>query len=79
MFDNEYSFKGTHAVKVNKLTAKFPQSGNSLFKRNIDVFVLAPIVGMLYNRMTDSDSGNETTKIFPGPVILSTFGILSVP
>ena len=49
MFDNEYSFKGAHAVKVNKLTAKFPQSGNSLFKRNIDVFVLAPIVGMLYN------------------------------
>ena len=66
MFDNEYSFKGAHAVKVNKLTAKFPQSGNSLFKRNIDVFVLAPIVGMLYNRMADSDLGNETTKIFPG-------------
>lgn len=66
MFDNEYSFKGTYAVKVNKLTAKFPQSVNSLFKRNIDVFVLAPIVGVLYNRMSDSDSGNETTKIFPG-------------
>lgn len=66
MFDNEYLFKGTHAVKVNKLTAKFPQSGNSLFKRNIDVFVLAPIVGMLYNKMSDSDSGNEITKIFPG-------------
>lgn len=66
MFDNEYLFKGTHAVKVNKLTAKFPQSVNSLFKRNIDVFVLAPIVGVLYNRMSDSDSGNETTKIFPG-------------
>lgn len=23
MFDKEYSFKGTHAEKVNKLTAKF--------------------------------------------------------
>lgn len=66
MFDNEYSFKGSHAVKVSKLTAKFPQSGNSLFKRNIDIFVLAPIVGMLYNRKSDTDSGNETTKIFPG-------------
>ncbi len=33
MFDKEYSFKGTHAEKVNKLTAKFDDK-NQLFKRN---------------------------------------------
>lgn len=30
MFDKEYSFKGTHAEKVNKLTAKFDDK-NQLF------------------------------------------------
>ena len=33
MFDKEYSFKGSHAEKVNKLTAKFDDK-NQLFKRN---------------------------------------------
>lgn len=46
MFDKEYSFKGTHADKVVKLTAKFDDK-NSIFKRNLDVYMMAPIVGFL--------------------------------
>lgn len=30
MFDKEYSFKGTHAEKVNKLTAKFDDKNSCL-------------------------------------------------
>ena len=40
MFDKEYSFKGTHAEKVNKLTAKFDDK-NQLFKRNLDVYMMS--------------------------------------
>ena len=63
MFDKEYSFKGQHAEKVIKLTAKFDEK-NQLFKRNLDVYLMAPIVGFLYNSKAPLDTG-ETTKIFP--------------
>jgi len=68
MFDKEYSFKGIHAEKVIKLTAKF--DGNyALFDRNIDVYLVAPIVGFLYGRKANLDTGSETTKIFPDVLI----------
>jgi len=64
MFDKEYAFKGIHAEKVNKLTAKFDED-NQLFARNFDVYLVAPIIGFLYGRKADLDKGAETTKIFP--------------
>lgn len=65
MFDREYSFRGIHAEKVNKLTAKFDES-TKLFDRNFDVYIMAPIVGFLYGRKADIDkSTDETAKIFP--------------
>lgn len=64
MFDKEYSFRGIHAEKVIKLTAKFDRD-NQLFARNLDVYMVAPIIGFLYGRKADLDKGIETTKIFP--------------
>ena len=65
MFDKEYSFKGIHAEKVSKLTAKFDET-TSLFERNFDVYMMAPVVGFLYGRKADLDkNSSETTKIFP--------------
>lgn len=64
MFDKEYSFKGSHAERVVRLTAKFDQE-NQLFSRNFDVYTIAPIVGFLYGRKANLDKGSETTKIFP--------------
>lgn len=64
MFDKEYSFRGIHAEKVIKLTAKFDRD-NQLFARNLDVYMAAPIIGFLYGRKADLDKGTETTKIFP--------------
>lgn len=71
MFDKEYSFKGTHAEKVNKLTAKFDEK-NQLFKRNLDVYMMAPIVGFLYQRKAEPNNGDgsqKPTKIFPQQLI----------
>ncbi|WP_339295644.1 hypothetical protein MKY82_05190 [Paenibacillus sp. FSL W7-1279] len=64
MFEKEYSFKGKHAEKVIKLTAKFDRD-IQLFARNFDVYIVAPIIGFLYGRKADLDKGTETTKIFP--------------
>lgn len=69
MFDKEYSFKGTHAEKVTRLTAKFDDK-NQLFKRNLDVYIMAPIVGFLYQRKAEANIGNgNQTKIFPDILI----------
>ena len=68
LFDKEYSFRGKHADKVIKLTAKFDRD-NQLFARNLDVYMVAPIIGFLYGRKADLDKGTETTKIFPDILI----------
>jgi len=68
MFDKEYSFKGKHAEKVIKLTAKFDKN-NQIFARNLDVYMIAPIVGFLYGRKSELDKNSETTKVFPDILI----------
>lgn len=61
MFDREYSFRGKHAQYVKDLVDK-DKAG--LFNRNIDVYILAPIIGYLYGRKAKEDTGELTTKIF---------------
>lgn len=71
MFDKEYSFSGKHADMVRKLTAQFGDDvTNKLFNRNIDVYIVAPIVGFLYGRKSAIDSNSDqTTKIFTDQLI----------
>lgn len=70
MFDKEYSFKGSHAEKVIKLTAPFSTESNAgLFQRNLDVYLVAPIVGFLYGRKAEMQTGidrviNHTQLIY---------------
>lgn len=65
MFKGEYSFRGTHAEKVIRLTSAFDKKGNKLFPRNLDVYLMAPIVGFMYGRKSPLDKTGEATKIFP--------------
>lgn len=67
LFEKEYSFKGKHAVAVEKLTAIFDSvQKTKIFQRNVDIYVLAPIVGFLFQRKAELDKSiDETTKIFP--------------
>lgn len=71
MFDKVYVFRGRHAEFVKDLTGKFgPDEKFQIFNRNLDVYLLAPIVGLLYERQAEidtslnSDGKNEDTKIF---------------
>ncbi len=57
-FDKEYSFKGKHAQYVTELVT-------AIFKRNVDVLILAPVLGLIYNRTSTEDlSSDINTKIF---------------
>lgn len=64
MFDREYQFRGSHAETVMKLTSEFDKNKNKLFGRNYDVYLIAPIIGFLYQRKAELDKTGETTKVF---------------
>jgi hypothetical protein len=63
LFKGDYSFRGSHANKVIELTASFDKKGNKLFIRNLDVYLLAPIVGFLYGQKADLDATGKPTNI----------------
>jgi hypothetical protein len=63
LFDDDYSFKGIHAEKVIELTASFDEKGNKLFTRNLDVYLIAPIVGFIYGKKSEIDISGKTTNI----------------
>ena len=71
IFSKEYTFKGCHAERVKALTSKFGKSNLQLFNRNIDVYMMAPVVGFCYQRRANPDGtpNAETTKIFLDPLI----------
>lgn len=62
MFDRDYNFKGLHANIVTQLTSEIDSETKfKLFERNIDVLILAPIVGYLYGRMAEKDESGQVT------------------
>ena len=71
MFTKEYSFTGRHAEMVKSLTEKVEsESAFRFFERNLDVYILAPIIGFLYGKKASGDNSTTTTrKIFPDQLI----------
>lgn len=70
MYDKEFSFSGKHAIMLEALT-KYPfnnadEAVNSkfVFRSNIDVFLVAPLIGVLFNRKANKETSSQTTKIF---------------
>ena len=66
MFDKQYRFYGTHKDKVQELVAAFDEDSKaSIFKRNLDVLLNAPIIGFLYQRKADENGKDgDDTSIF---------------
>lgn len=68
MFDKQYRFTGSHAEKVNALTAVFDEAAKAkLFDRNVDVYINAPIVGFLHKRKAVKNTNGEIAdqSVFP--------------
>lgn len=63
IFSGDYQFKGKHAERVSRLTADIGKSTKSLFNRNLDVYILAPIIGFLYNRTAELDTNGKPTNV----------------
>ncbi len=72
MFDKQYRFTGSHAEKVNALTAIFDEDSKArLFERNLDVYINAPLIGFLYRHkgVKDTDGDIAAQNIFPEQMI----------
>ena len=66
MFDKEYSFKGKHAFKVKSMVKRDQEHKFPIFERNLDVYLIAPIVGFMYGRTCEIEAdSNFKTDIFP--------------
>lgn len=64
IFDHEYFFHGVHAERLVALTSQFGSSSfMKLFQRNVDVFMIAPIVGFIYGRRADLDNSQPDRTI----------------
>mgnify|MGYP004478651639 FL=1 len=62
MFDKDYTFKGKHANIVTQLTTELDSETKfKLFERNIDVLIIAPIIGYLYGKMSEKDESGQIT------------------
>lgn len=60
MFEREYLFKGRHSEIISKLTSELDSINKfKLFERNIDAFILAPIVGFIYGRRSEVDTATQ--------------------
>ena len=64
MFETDYTFKGIHAAIVTNLTSEIDSETRfKIFERNLDVFILAPIIGYLYGRTSVKDEKNSTDNV----------------
>ncbi len=60
MFQREFVFRGKHALYVKDLVETA-----ELIHRNLDILIIAPIIGLLNGKTGELDkSSNNTTKIF---------------
>lgn len=66
MFDNDYDFKGIYAQKITALTNEhnFGKSNVNFFAGMVDFFIVAPIIGLLYGRRSEKDTGGDTKTVF---------------
>ena len=58
IFNQPYFFRGAHAEKLIALMSQFGDSASiKMFQRNVDVFMVAPIIGFIYGRKAELNNG----------------------
>jgi len=77
MFERNIIITGKHASYIKFLSEKTKflgdnasKNGAGVFERNIDVFMIAPLIGLTYNRKANADiSIDEKSNIFAEQLI----------
>lgn len=59
----EFAFKGKHAEYVIKLTSEIDtRTKFKIFQTNVEILILAPIVGMIYGRKAKVDNSSKADR-----------------
>lgn len=73
MFDDDIKIRGGHATKAKFLSKdrnKERENGANVFQRVIDLYMLAPIIGLIYGeRAEENKSSTDTVNIMASVVI----------
>jgi hypothetical protein len=71
MYAKEFSFVGKHAILVKNLRespfkkkSKDSNQDKFIFKTYIDIFMVAPLIGVIYNRQSMREPGSASATIF---------------
>lgn len=68
-FKREFQFTGKHARMAGELWI-MNDSKNSYFRRLIDLYILAPIIGFRLNRKAEADNSDADVKsVFPEQIL----------
>jgi hypothetical protein len=68
-FRREFEFRGKHSRMVSELWVR-DDPDHSYFKRLIDIYIIAPIIGCRIERKAKEDNSNyEPKSIFPEQII----------
>lgn len=73
MFDDDIKIRGVHATKAKFLCKdrnKERETGANVFQRIIDLYMLAPIIGLLYGEAVEEDKSSADTVNIMASVII---------
>lgn len=65
MYESNILIKGRHATEMKELVAKWDNNlSQGFFKRNLDVYLVAPIIGKIYGKKAEVDTTvDDSTSI----------------
>lgn len=73
-FSGEYSFTGKHGKFVKDLTASLVEKTTypkdiKIFEKNYKIYIIAPMIGFLYQQKADKEPSENGAKISEGQII----------
>jgi hypothetical protein len=69
MFEKDYLIKGKHATMAKFLKGEKDAKSADVFERIIDVYILAPIIGLQKNLFVPQDASKDEVRIFADAMI----------
>ena len=77
MYNKEFTFVGKHALMARNLKespfkkrAKDSNQEKFVFKTFVDIFMVAPLIGVIYNRKSSRETGAANASIFAEALLL---------
>jgi len=70
MFNNDIVIKGKHGTWMKLLAGQnSAKSPITVFKRNLDLLMIAPLVGVIYNKPVEEDNSDDKATVLLAQVV----------